>query len=114
MENNTHEGIANSKHKGATEAQVKYLVYLYQDTIKKNILKKHDKLKKDNDFVNFKGKSGRFGKFQVHLWNSFIPESKMTSQDISKLINDAKVNNKFDTAFTKKLVQSVNDYVKSA
>ena len=28
MENNTHEGIANSKHKSATEAQVKYLVYL--------------------------------------------------------------------------------------
>lgn len=109
----THESILTTKDGVATPRQVNYLVALYKETIKSSILKSHKKIDSTNDWINFGGRGELKGKFAIHMYNSFIPNNKeFTKNKVSGLINNAKMSNKFDKAFAKSLVKSVNAYVK--
>lgn len=108
----THESILTTKDGVATPRQVNYLVALYKETIQSSILKSHKKIDKSNDWINFGGRGELKGKFAIHMYNSFIPSNKAyTKNKVSGLIHNAKLN-KFDKAFAKSLVKSVNSYVK--
>lgn len=109
----THESILTNKDGVATPRQVNYLVALYKETLKSSVLKSHKKIDKNNDWINFGGRGELKGKFAIHMYNSFIPSNKeFTKNKVSGLIHNAKELKKFDKAFAKSLVKSVNAYVK--
>mgnify|MGYP003116649591 FL=1 len=110
----THEEIMACRDTFATPKQCNYLVFLYKDILKASILKSHKSMDKTNDWVNFGGKGDLKGKIAINFYNTFIPaNAEFTKNKVSALIHEAKNNQKFDKAFAKSLIASVNSYKKS-
>jgi len=110
----THQEIMQMRDSMATPKQCNYLVFLYKDILKANILKSHKSLDKTNDWVNFGGKGELKGKIAINFYNTFIPaHAEFTKNKVSALINDALTKKKFNKAFAKSLIASVNSYKKS-
>lgn len=111
----THQDIVKaSGNQEPTIGQCKYLIYLYKDTIRKKILKRHTALSgaKSSDFPYFFNPKTKIGNFALHLYNQYSVEKELNRGAISNLIDQAKNQDKFDLNFVKSFLDSANGYTK--
>jgi len=108
-----HQSIFESSAKDEpTMDQCSYLVYLYKESLKSKILKRHNHIAsaKTSDFPYFQGRNRKPSSFAIHLLNTYTVAENMNRGDVSKLIDLAKNSNSFNVAFVKKFLDSANQY----
>ena len=111
-----HDSIFESSAKEEpTMNQCKYLIYLYKAKIQSKILKRHEFLQnaKTKDFPFFAMANRKPGSFAIHFLNTFSVNENLNRGLVSQLINDAKLNNKFDLKLIAKFCDSANAYYKA-
>ena len=114
-EKSVHNEIASSSgDQEPTIKQCNYLMFLYKETIRSKILKRHSALEgaKTSDFPYFYNPKIKVGNFALHLYNQFSVEKGLNRGAISNLINRAKENSKFDLKFVREFLDSANAYKK--
>jgi hypothetical protein len=109
----THESIASQEDKPFTPEQANYLAILYKDILNEAITPKSE-TSAQNEYMRFKLKfSDRcVGTLARHFYESFGVAQKLTKNTTSKLISDAKYNQKFDKKFAKAWITSNNKFLK--
>ena len=111
-----HESIfASSEKEEPTMNQCKYLIYLYRESLKAKILKRHTELQraKVSDFPFFAMANRKPSSFAIHLLNTFSVSDNLNRGAISKLIDSAKNQSKFDAKFISSFLDSANRYYKT-
>jgi|TARA_Y100000310_G_scaffold106401_1_gene104897 hypothetical protein len=108
-----HDSIFESSAKEEpTMNQCKYLIYLYKAKIQSKILKRHKFLQnaKTKDFPFFAMANRKAGSFAIHFLNTFSVNENLNRGAVSQLINNAKLNNKFDLKLIARFCDSANAY----
>tara|TARA_Y100001951_G_C11108183_1_gene165932 strand:+ start:48 stop:425 length:378 start_codon:yes stop_codon:yes gene_type:complete len=115
-EQSVHSSIMESGgDEEPTMRQCSYLMFLYKAKIKSKILKKHSRLQdaKVKDFPFFVRPNRKVGTLAIHFYSTFSVNEKLSRGAVSKLINSAKNDSKFDIKLIARFLDSANSYTKA-